>query len=234
MADSPISSAIQQQTGTSCESTPKRRRIVSHLSRAITTSAPVVELDEASFRRECETLGRLVRESYDPDLIVGIATGGEVVARQVQETFDPVPAVVSLSIQRPGTGWKKRLRLGRILSLAPAPLAAFLRRLEVRCRERFLRAAASRRTPQDRPAATVDDDDAAVIRSAERILVVDDTVDSGRTITEALTVLRDAGTSAEVRTAVLTSTFDDPPVVADYLLHERTLIRFPWSLDAAG
>ncbi len=38
---------------------------------------------------------------------------------------------------------------------------------------------------------------------------------------------------AEVRTAVLTSTWRRPPVVPDYLLFQRTLLRLPWSFDAS-
>ncbi len=69
---------------------------------------------------------------------------------------------------------------------------------------------------------------------ARKILVVDDAVDSGYTLShvlEAVKAVLPAG--AEVRSAVITVTTDDPLVMPDfYLYNDKTLVRFPWAMDA--
>jgi hypoxanthine phosphoribosyltransferase len=65
-----------------------------------------------------------------------------------------------------------------------------------------------------------------------RILVVDDAVDSGRTLEVVLRWLRGRCPDAEVRSAVLTVTTPRPLLIPDfYLYYPDVLIRFPWSLD---
>jgi hypoxanthine phosphoribosyltransferase len=68
---------------------------------------------------------------------------------------------------------------------------------------------------------------------AQRILVVDDTVDSGRTLSTVTAAVRLVQPGAEVKTAVLASTWRRPPVRPDFCLLERTLLRMPWSFDAS-
>lgn len=68
----------------------------------------------------------------------------------------------------------------------------------------------------------------------QRLLVVDDAVDSGVTLATVLNVLRalcPAGT--EIRSAVVTVTLDGPLIQPDFALHRGILCRFPWSFDAA-
>ena len=64
--------------------------------------------------------------------------------------------------------------------------------------------------------------------------MVDDAVDSGYTLShvlEAFKAVLPAG--AEVRSAVITVTTDDPLVMPDfYLYNDKTLVRFPWAMDA--
>ena len=75
----------------------------------------------------------------------------------------------------------------------------------------------------------------AALENARRVLIVDDTVDSGKTLLAASEAVRRAiGEDVQIRTAVITSTWRNPPVRADYCLYDRTLVRFPWSFDAVA
>ena len=166
------------------------------------------------------------------DGIVGIATGGEVVAREMQPLLPPGTAMAHVRLQRAGTGVKSDMRLDVLLRRAPRPLVDLLRWLEVEYRETAFRLGAVS------PSATSHDpsalDDLRPVREARRILVVDDAVDSGRTLRRAVSLVRAVAPDAEIRTAVLTSCWRRPPVVPDYCLFTRTLLRMPWSFDAAA
>jgi hypoxanthine phosphoribosyltransferase len=170
--------------------------------------------------------------TYDPDLLIGIYTGGAVVAREMEASL-PDAGRVDVRLQRPGTAIKSRLRIGTVLSRLPRPLANACRWLEVEFREATLRrgdvdyASASARLAKD-PALR------DAVQSAQRVLVVDDTVDSGRTLGTVRKAVMMIGPDLDVRTAVLASTWRRPPHRPDFCLYDRTLLRLPWSMDVAA
>ncbi|TFV62797.1 UNVERIFIED_ORG: hypothetical protein E4P37_16440 [Bacillus sp. AZ43] len=181
------------------------------------------------FGTVCGQLAEAVRD-YGPDLVVGIETGGARVAEAMLATMGD-PAYLSVRIQRPATKVKSSLRIGRLVSRLPRPLADGLRWAEVELRETSLR---SRRPSVESTAqqllGTTGLQHAA--EKAQRILVVDDTIDSGRTLLTVRRAVELASPRAEIRTAVLASTWRRPPVRPDYCLFGRTLLRMPWSFDA--
>ena len=64
------------------------------------------------------------------------------------------------------------------------------------------------------------------------ILVIDDAIDSGDTLSAIASTLRHRNPEATVCIAVMTETTADPCIRANYALYRnRTLIRFPWSND---
>jgi hypoxanthine phosphoribosyltransferase len=191
----------------------------------VPTPPETVDLDQARFEEACRALAG-VTAGYEPDVLVGIATGGAVVARSLTPHLPGEPPAVVVRLRRPATGVKERLRADRLLRRLPTRVANLLRWIEVELRERFLRPTA----PEG--ASDVGPEVRRAIAGAERVLVVDDTVDSGRTLTAAVEIVRDAAPDTEVRTAVLTSTWRNPPVRPDYCLYDRVLLRFPWSLDS--
>jgi hypoxanthine phosphoribosyltransferase len=131
-------------------------------------------------------------------------------------------------VGRPATAVKQRLRTDIILGRLPQRVAYLLRWLEVAARERMLR----KDSPANETHAEVASSDAeGALASARRVLVVDDTIDSGRTLQAAVRTVRKHNPDCEVRTAALASTWRNPPVSPEYLLHPRTLVRFHWSLD---
>lgn len=93
------------------------------------------------------------------------------------------------------------------------------------------------RFPEDEhfPESTIPVNPLEIAGSAPaRILVVDDAVDSGATLRTVIATIRSTWPDAEIRSAVLTVTRSRPLILPDYTLYPRgTLLRFPWSLDAA-
>lgn len=199
------------------------------------TPRPVVKgLDNGQLRALCAELAEQVR-SFDPDVVVGIATGGVDVAMEIARSLGTAPPVLIVKSQRPGTRIKEgRLASSTIKSL-PLPLANLARVLEVEYREvRYYARLSANGPDQALPASRIQGLDAlaAGLVGAARVLVVDDTLDSGETMSGVLSATRSANPAAEVRSAVLATTWRRPPVTADYVLHPRLLLRLPSSFDA--
>ena len=188
-----------------------------------------LDLYDQDFADACRRLAELVAPQR-PDLLVGIATGGAWVAEAMQPHL-PDAALLTITLQRPGTTVKDALRLGSGLSRLPRPVSNVLRWLEVEYREVSLR----RQVPADleeRAAQVAADGGLHTGQRFRRCGVVDDTLDSGRTLRLAAAAVALAQPAASITTAVLASTWRRPPVQPDVCLFDRTLLRLPWSLDA--
>lgn len=194
---------------------------------------PLITLPRPAFDTACAELMRLVEARYAPTLIVGIPTGGLIVARSmVLSASSPLP-VLPLTSRRASTGIKSRLPLLRhLLAVVPRPLVDLLRRLE----HRLLAAPGARREVHRQinyPEAEAIAARLATSPQRSRVLVTDDAVDSGVTLATVLDLLRQLSPSGtEIRSAAITQTLDKPKVAPDFVLYRNTLCRFPWSFDA--
>lgn len=182
----------------------------------------VITLDNAQLSAACRRLEATVAAGgCRPDLVAGIVTGGERVAR---EMFANVQHT-AVTCRRPSTAGKERM----------AWAMALVRRLPLRVRDALRMAEARRLASKGHSQTrevTVDDDARRMIAAAKAILVVDDAVDSGATLRTVTEAVRAINPSARVTTACLTVTTDRPVVNPDYTLYNNgTLIRFPWSMD---
>ncbi|MCM1077579.1 MAG: hypothetical protein NC411_09500 [Bacteroides sp.] len=180
----------------------------------------VITLDDKAFAASCRELAREVAMSgFRPQLIVGIRTGGEYVAREMLPLF-PGARLALVELHRPSTPHKSALR--RLMAALPLGLLDRLRIVE----SRVLSLLPRRRIPR-------------VLLPPEilsllpmRVLVVDDAVDSGVTMLAIVRSLRECGAGDAVLTAAVTVTTPRPAIVPDFALYRnRTLIRFPWSMD---
>lgn len=190
-------------------------------------SPSFLTLPETDFQDACRRLAEAAEDS-NPDVIVGIATGGVHVAAAMRDHFESDPANVVVRLSRPGTAVKQRLRGDLVLSRLPERAAYLLRWLEVAWRERMLRQRPPATTTMQ-PELGIEAQDA--LATARRVLVIDDTVDSGRTLEAAVGAVRSYNPACEIRTAALASTWRRPPISPDYLLYPRALVRFHWSMD---
>jgi hypoxanthine phosphoribosyltransferase len=206
-------------------------------SEALTHDGPirsVITLKQPAFDAACASLMRMVMADYEPTLLIGIRTGGLVVAEAMARSLSQPLVVLPLTCRRPGTATKSRLPLlHEVLGALPRGVVDAMRIVE----HRLL---ASRRK-RSAKAPSVDHNEAAAIvallaerRETHRLLVVDDAVDSGATLAAVMELLRSQCPSGtEICTAVITVTLASPRVMPDFVLHHRVLCRFPWSFDAA-
>lgn len=194
----------------------------------------VITLKQPEFEAACASLMRMVMADYEPTLLVGVRTGGLVVAEAMARSLSRPVVLLPLTCQRPGTATKSRLPLlHEVLGAMPRGAVDAMRIVE----HRLLASRRKRlaKTPH------VDHDEAAAIAALlaegthkHRLLVVDDAVDSGATLATVVERLRSMCPSdTEIRTAVITVTLDSPRLLPDFVLHHRVLCRFPWSFDAA-
>ena len=73
------------------------------------------------------------------------------------------------------------------------------------------------------------------VSKADRILIVDDAIDSGRTMKRVVDAIRSVAADKKLAIAVITVTKPQPLVRADYKLYDGgVLVRFPWSKDFKG
>jgi hypoxanthine phosphoribosyltransferase len=179
----------------------------------------VITLNYSQFEHHCYKLEELVRaENFCPDMVVGIRTGGLLIAELM---FSDVPHS-DVTLRRPSTKAKFKF-LNRIFHAMPYRMLDCLRIFEawmLNCKQ----------APQPRDISNIVIEDA--VRQARNILIVDDAVDSGQTLEAATRAIRQAAPTAEVRTAAITVTTNNPMVMPDtFIYNNLTLIRFPWSLD---
>jgi hypoxanthine phosphoribosyltransferase len=195
----------------------------------------VHNLDQGKFDSACAVLMHQVLQDFRPDLLVGIRTGGLVVAEAMARAAPNAIPVMLLTCRRASTGVKSRFKLlPAILSALPRPAVDCLRWLE----HHLL--TSRRRTPGTMQ--HVDTAEAAAIArrlaqnaAPSRLLVVDDAVDSGVTLATVLRLMRETcPPDAQFRSAVVTVTMSQPLAEPDYVLYRGVLCRFPWSFDAAG
>lgn len=180
----------------------------------------VITLHPADFEAHCRRLQTLVEAEYAPDLVVGIASGGLKVSALM---FPGVPHV-EVSCRRPSTESKSR-REG---------LFAMVRRLPLWVRDTLRRYEARRLATADADGgrtAGVMPGASGSVSGASHILVVDDAVDSGATLSAVLNALHDINPAAHLRAAAITVTTPAPLAYPDFCIYKNVLIRFPWSMD---
>ncbi len=126
----------------------------------------------------CGELMRMVACDYTPALLVGVRTGGLVVAETMAEQASPPLPVLPLTCRRPSTSFKSRFPgLRPLLAVLPEPLLNALRRAEHRLTSGHRRAA--RPTEIDLDEAIAIGNWLRMLPRGARVLVVDDAVDSG-------------------------------------------------------
>src|SRR5262249_36763867 len=146
----------------------------------------VVTLFGPAFDRACADLMRLVEADYAPTLIIGIRTGGFSVAQAMAAAASPDIPVLPLTCRRATPAAKSRLPLLRtILGALPRSMVDLLRQME----HRFVtpgHTGDGRRQEIDAAEVAAIAEHLESLHDAPRLLVADDAVDSGTTLSIVL------------------------------------------------
>lgn len=195
----------------------------------------VTTLDRRAFSAACCRLyDKVTASGFVPGAVVGIRTGGEFVALEIWRSCSrsggemaAVPLMATVELRRPTTSGKKALK--PLLPKLPRTLVDMLRIVESEWLS-FRRPSAK---SMEARKAVVAERLSPFLRclGGIKVLLVDDAVDSGATMSIVRDVLAEANPDADIRTAALTVTTRRPLFMPDYSL-TTNLIRFPWSMDA--
>lgn len=181
------------------------------------------------FNESCVLLASKVNLIYQPQIIVGIATGGQYVAQILSREMN-IPLVI-VKKQRPMTRVKNKIRLDVILKKIPYAVTNLLRVLETKFNEYMYEKNKLHMPHNNTPVEWVTGDFTR-LREYRKILIVDDSIDSGNTLSIVKDfIARNMDDDVEVKTAVLNQTFKNPLIKPDFLLDANVIYRFPWSND---
>lgn len=164
-------------------------------------------------------------------LILGIKEGGVHLAEDVYDflTFESGNEVdlKFIKCQRPSTSLKKKSNLRKqvlefMFKISPVFVLDILRNIE----HYFL---TSKEIEFNREVILEDEID---FNKYDKILIVDDAVDSGVTLVEVSKFVEQSNTiNSLIKSLAVVVTSNNSIINPDYYLYKDVLIRFPWSLD---
>ncbi|MEP5764900.1 MAG: hypothetical protein ABJ308_09905 [Halieaceae bacterium] len=187
----------------------------------------VITLSDTLLAEYCKSLQDCIAiAGFKPDVIIPIANGGAYVAERM-DFQDAKICVVSL--KREGSRIKEQLKLAYILKALPYWLLNLFRIAEAKILERTQQPEQLDRSEIEK----IREELKKVLPLHQTaILIVDDAVDSGKTLATVMMATRDlAGPQVDIRSASLVVTTASPRIVPDYFLIGEDLLRFPWSND---
>lgn len=193
----------------------------------------VITLNNKKLAEEVERFAsQYLRDNSVSSLyVIGIASAGVPIANiflnSVPETVDI--EVGTIRCQRPSTELKKKsdlkARLVRFLfRVSPYILLDFLRIFEHVILSKRSKKMAVRNISDESM-------NWRAFYSADRVLVIDDAIDSGESMKAVLDFLYAKKFKGMIDSFAVVATQPSPVVKVDYVLYENVLIRFPWSLD---
>ena len=180
----------------------------------------LLELSRESLSAENKKLYELVSKDYDYDLVIFVARGSYGIGLDLA-ALKGVP-VTEVFASRKGGRLKKLLRPA--LKAMPKGLKSFLRKKE------FNSGVHEKNSERE---VSFDEKVWERHRSSERILLVDDSVDTGYSIKSAREEISNYFEGAEVRVAAL-NVFEKSKAVTttDYSLYSEKMLLGPWSNDS--
>jgi len=193
----------------------------------------VVTFDRDGFDEACGALMQLVVQDGWPDALVGIRTGGLYVAESMAKSVGFSLPVMTLTCRRPSTAAKSKFSaVKKIVSSLPRPVVDKLRLIEHAMLTKTSRRARPEGYSFDQSELAILEDWLREAGPNPSIVVVDDAVDTGATLSLVLDAVSQRAPGGLVRSAVITVTTALPWATPRYTLYRRQLCRFPWSLDA--
>lgn len=135
---------------------------------------------------------------------------------------------LSIKISRPSTKFKKKFN-SNIFLYVPKLINNLLRVIESYSREIIFSISSAKTTGVELNLSSVE---IKKISICNNILIIDDAIDSGSTISSVISHIIKINSKADIRVGCITQTFKKPLIHADYCLYKRTIVKFPWSLDS--
>lgn len=188
----------------------------------------VIDLSYSGLEDVCKGMAENIMSDseFQFDIAIGIASGGIPVAKLLTKYLNNIP-VVHVRASRTTTSMKSASVIKQLILRLPRPVLNLLRVIE-----HFVQV----RNPSavDRN-ISVEADTLKVIssQSVQNILIVDDAVDSGRSLAQVVNFIRKHNQNCHIATcAVVVTSLARTAHKPDYFKYSDVLIRFPWAADA--
>ncbi len=154
-----------------------------------------------------------IHKSYQPDLILFIAKGGYTLAKEAKQEFHvPIVDIKCSSID------KNFYKL--ILPYLPESLKRWLRTDNVLLKNK---------NKKFNKKIIVQKKHWKLYKQRKHLLIVDDTIETGKTMNHILPTIQNHFKNAEIKTASLTN-FSDSKI--DYSPYQNTILAGPWAMDS--
>ncbi len=183
----------------------------------------ILTLDWTSFEMACRRLRSMVDDSgFYPDVVVGIPRAGYYLVEKGWSDCESISIELTKSSAGVFSLWGLlKRKFGRIVRFLPLRLRDSLRIWD-----------AKRLIKQGSDIKDIKVKLPPLPESVMRLLIVDDAVDSGTSLSAVVEAVRKIYPHIIIRSAVITVTGDNPLYMPDYYLYnDSILVRMPWSID---
>lgn len=177
-----------------------------------------LELSIKNVEEKCNELYKIVRENYDYDLVIFIARGSYAIGKNMAD-LNNVP-LLEVFATRKGGVLKKIIK--PLLKFVPKKILIKLRNKEM---------SSNYHEKNDERNVSFDKSKYLNFRNKKKILLVDDSIDSGNSIKLVKSAIEEYFYNADVRVAVFNK-MSKSNIKADYSLYENVMICGPWSSDS--
>ena len=178
-----------------------------------------IELSLEKVKEKTIELNEIIKKNkYDYDIVIFIAKGSYPIAKKLSE-INKVP-LLEISATRKGGKLKKMLK--PFMRIVPQGILIKLRKKEMN--------STYHETNKDRNVSFLVEN-YENYKHKKKILLVDDSVDSGYSIIEVKKVLEKFFKNSEIKVAVF-NTMNKSIIKPDFTLYKDTMICGPWSNDS--
>jgi hypoxanthine phosphoribosyltransferase len=177
-----------------------------------------MELSIENVEKKCNDLYNIINEQYDYELVIFIARGSYLIGKYLSELND-VP-LLEIYATRKGGKFKKIIK--PLLKIIPKKILIKLRKKEMKSSYHEIN--------NDRQ-ISFDEKKYSEYKSKKKILLVDDSIDSGNTMKLAKQAIEQYFDNADVKIAVF-NVMSKATIKVDYYLYRDMMICGPWSNDS--
>lgn len=181
-----------------------------------------IELSIKELESLCREWAKEINKSYQPDLIVYVAKAGYLIGKEMKDVFN-VP-LVGISATREGNRLKEIV--GPAISILPNFFRNFLISIELKSNKHDKNT--ERQIHFHKSLEDIKKD------NIKRILVVDDSVDTGHSMKQVVDAIASVFTDSEIKVAGLNVWDKSKTIInTDFALYENTVIKAPMSKDSS-
>ncbi|GAA4815674.1 phosphoribosyltransferase [Litoribaculum gwangyangense] len=189
----------------------------------------VITLNNEAFFKTCEEL--ISKIDFEPEVIVGILDGGGYVSNEFKNKNDFQKVQFNSVKLKRKSYLKNNFIVKVVLKLLPYKVTNRLRLME----SKKVKKTISDLNLNDLSNCEIN---FKFINNSEEkiknILIVDDAIDTGKTIFIIKNKLKKLLPDAKIKIAVISWTIETSIIKPDYYLFKNSLVRYPWSLDYKG